>query len=152
MHDDLPDNAVPFLLLASFRGLIDELHRRLAERGFGDVRAIHGMAMQAVGSGCTATELAKRLGVSKQAAAKTAQALGALELLHSEINPHDRRERRLNPTPRGNLMLAESGRILTELVGTWRETVGDDDVDITIRTLAATDHGRRSMTDVSDWL
>lgn len=143
---------LPFLLMAGFRGLIDELHRRLAEKGFGEVRALHGMAMQAIGNGCTATELAKRLGVSKQAAAKTVQALASLELVTAEINPQDRRERRVAPSERGSQMLFESGQILTEIIATWRAVVGDEGIEVTIRTLASIDHGRRSMTDVSDWL
>jgi hypothetical protein len=49
-------------------------------------------------------------------------------------------------------MLVESGRILSELVRAWRDTVGDREIDVTLRTLASIDHGRRSMTDVSDWL
>lgn len=151
MSSTPPDNVIPFLLLGSFRGLIDELHRRLADRGFSDVRAIHGMAMQAIGAGCTATELAKRLGVSKQAAAKTAQSLGGLGFVSVEANSEDRRERRLVPTDRGMRMLAESGQILGQLVGAWRESIGDGDIDTTIRTLATIDHGRRAMTDLSDW-
>jgi DNA-binding MarR family transcriptional regulator len=70
----------------------------------------------------------------------------------AETNPRDRRERRLVPTERGRLMLVESGRILSELVRAWRDTVGDREIDVTLRTLASIDHGRRSMTDVSDWL
>src|SRR6185312_5065775 len=152
MSGDVADNMAPFLLLGAFRGLIDELHSRLAANGFADVRALYGMAMQAIGGGCTATELARRLGVSKQAAAKTAQTLGSLGLVRAETNPRDRRERRLVPTERGRLMLVESGRILSELVRAWRDTVGDREIDVTLRTLASIDHGRRSMTDVSDWL
>ncbi|HEX3721469.1 MAG TPA: MarR family winged helix-turn-helix transcriptional regulator [Nitrolancea sp.] len=151
MSDSLPDNMVPFLLMASFRGLIDDLHHRLAENGFGGVRAIHGMAMQAIGAGCTTTELARRLGVSKQAAAKTIQSLTALDLIATSTNPHDRRERRISSTVRGAAMLAESGRILTDIVRTWRDSLGDDAIDETIRTLASVNHGRRSLTDVSDW-
>ncbi|WP_349898250.1 MarR family winged helix-turn-helix transcriptional regulator [Parafrigoribacterium soli] len=152
MSATVPDNLIPFLLMASFRGLIDTLHARLAECGFGDVRAIHGMAMQAIGEGCTSTEVARRLGVSKQAAAVTVRALADLGLAASEANPHDRRERLITPSDRGSDMLAQSGRILTDVIGTWREELGDDAVNATIRTLAAVDHGRRSITDVSDWL
>ncbi|MGV8885525.1 MAG: MarR family winged helix-turn-helix transcriptional regulator [Microbacteriaceae bacterium] len=150
--ENLPDNMVPFLLIASFRGLIDSLHHRLAESGFGDVRAIHGRALQAISGGCTSAELARRLGVSKQAATVTVHALTSLGLVVATTNSHDRRERWITPSDRGSDMLAESGRILTEVISTWRNVLGDNAVDATIRTLAAVDHGRRSMTDVSDWL
>ena len=56
-------------ILRAGRSAIEELHRRLAERGHPDVRPAHGYAFQAIGaSGATATELGRRLGVTKQAA------------------------------------------------------------------------------------
>ena len=56
-------------ILRAGRSAIEELHRRLALRGHPDVRPAHGYAFQAIGSsGATATELGRRLGVTKQAA------------------------------------------------------------------------------------
>jgi len=64
---------LPLLLFGGFRSVIDELHAELARRGHPDMRPGHGFAMQAVGlDGATASELGKRLGVSKQAGGKTA--------------------------------------------------------------------------------
>jgi DNA-binding MarR family transcriptional regulator len=148
----IPDHAMPFLLVASFRGVVDELHARLADRGFPGLTARHGFAMQALGPGCTTGELAQRLGVSKQAAAKTAASLEALGFVTREPNPADARERILTPTRRGARMLAESGRIIEDVVAGWRARLGDADVDATLRTLAGVDHGPRSTTDLSDWL
>src|SRR6202046_292091 len=69
---------LPLLLFAGFRSIIDELHAELARRGHQDMRPAHGFAMQAIGfSGATATEVGRRLGISKQAAGKTGQRLGA---------------------------------------------------------------------------
>ena len=151
MPADIPDHAMPFLLMASFRGLVDELHRRLERKGFADLTVTHGFAMQALSSGCSASELAQRLGVSKQAGTKTVVALERLGLVERSPNPEDARQRIVTPTRRGERMLTESGSILTALIGEWRRTAGDRNVDATLRTLAQADHGTRSLTDLSDW-
>src|ERR1700742_5281683 len=74
-----PGYELPLLLLAGFRAVIDEAHRELAERGHPGLRPGHGFALQAVGTfGATATEVGRRLGVSKQAAGKTIDRLTEL--------------------------------------------------------------------------
>src|ERR1700753_157956 len=76
--DETPGFELPLLLLAGFRALIDQLHRDLAVHGHPELRPAHGFTMQAVGlDGTTSTELGRRLGVSKQAAGKTVDRLGA---------------------------------------------------------------------------
>jgi DNA-binding MarR family transcriptional regulator len=151
MSVDIPDESMPFLLMASFRGLVDALHRRLEDKGFIGLTATHGFAMQALGAGCTSSELAQRLGVSKQAGAKTVVALERLALVERSINPDDARERIVTPTIHGRRMLEESGNILKHLIGDWRATVGDHNVNATLHTLLSVDHGSRSMNDLSDW-
>ena len=47
------DLAMPFLLMTAFRGLVDAVGDGLAAAGYPAVRATHGFAMQAIGSGCT---------------------------------------------------------------------------------------------------
>ena len=142
---------MPFLLLATFRGLVDQLHERLAERGFPGVTATQGFSMQAIGSGCSGVELASRLGVSKQAAAKTLQSLEAAGFVQRTVSAADARRQHITPTARGTSMLVESGRIFTDLMAALRARVGDHDVDVTINTLARADHGARAHTDLSDW-
>lgn len=148
MPDDL---AMPFLLMGAFRNLVDAVHRELAETGYPDVRAGHGFAMQALGSGCTSVALGERLGVSKQAAAKTAKTLEAMGFIERAENPHDRRERRLVPTDRGREMLRLSAAAFRAELWEWRRRVGDDGVDATLETLALVAVGGRSNTDLSDW-
>src|SRR5690606_12747542 len=92
------DLAMPFLLMSAFRGLVDAVHADLEHAGFLGVRATHGFAMQAIGDGCTSVELGERLGVTKQAAAKTARSLEELDLVRRESVPSDRRARLLVPT------------------------------------------------------
>lgn len=152
MTDLPPDHAMPFLLISAFRGLVDSVHERLAGSGFAHLRASHGFAMQAIGAGCTSVELGQRLGVSKQAAAKTGRALEEMGYIARIPNPHDGRERTLVPTARGRELLRRSGEAFAELVAGWRTTVGDAQVDAVLSTLARADPGRRGPTDLSDWI
>jgi len=149
--DPTSDLAMPFLLMAAFRNLVDAVHRQLDAAGFTGIRATHGFAMQAIGAGCTSVELGARLGVSKQAAAKTAQALEQMGLLERSENPRDRRERLLRPTDRGREMLRRSAAAFATELAAWRELAGDTGVDATLATLAQVSRGGRSDTDLSDW-
>lgn len=79
---------LPLLLLGAFRSVIDELHGVLAESGHGEARPLHGFALQAIGpDGSTASELGRRLGVSKQAAAKTVASLERVGYVGREPDP-----------------------------------------------------------------
>lgn len=145
------DLSMPFLLTAAFGGLVEAVHADLAEAGYPGIHARHGFAMQAIGSGCTSTELGARLGISKQAATKTAGALERLGLIERLPDPADRRARTLTPTPRGRAMLEQSARFFRRHLRDWRARCGDDAMDTTLRTLALADPPRRGALDVSAW-
>jgi DNA-binding MarR family transcriptional regulator len=100
---------LPILLLGAFRSVIDELHGTLARSGHGDARPLHGFALQAIGpDGTTASELGRRMGVSKQAAAKTVAALERVGYVCRERDREDGRAVRLLRTPRGEEVLSLS--------------------------------------------
>ncbi|MFT4088415.1 MAG: MarR family transcriptional regulator [Gordonia sp. (in: high G+C Gram-positive bacteria)] len=147
----MDDAAMPFLLISAFRGLVDAVHADLDAQGFPGVRATHGFAMQAIGDGCNSVELGERLGVSKQAAAKTAQSLEELGFVTRVRSDVDRRVRLLAPTPRGREMLRLSAQSFRAHVGAWRRRIGDDAVDATLAALGAAPHAERSATDLSEW-
>jgi DNA-binding MarR family transcriptional regulator len=85
-----------FLLVGAFRSLIDELHRTLAENGHDKARPLHGFALQAIGpDGSTTSQLGRRLGVSKQAAAKTVASLERAGYIRREPDSADARAVRL---------------------------------------------------------
>ncbi|MBK7820334.1 MAG: MarR family transcriptional regulator [Tessaracoccus sp.] len=149
--DPTDDLAMPFLLMSAFRNLVDAVHQGLAQQGFPGIRAGHGFAMQAIGAGCTSVELGERLGVSKQAAAKTAQGLEQLGLIERRVNEQDRRERLLAPSARGREMLQLSAEGFRAEVGAWRARLGDDAVDAALTVLSVASRGGRAATDLSDW-
>jgi DNA-binding MarR family transcriptional regulator len=149
--DPTDDLALPFLLMSAFRGVVDAVHADLEEAGLPAVRATHGFAMQAIGTGCTSVELGERLGVSKQAAAKTARVLEDMGFITRLPSPTDRRERLLTPTAQGDEMLRRSARAFTHEIHEWRTRVGDSDLNATLRTLNNAPRSRRGQTDLSDW-
>ena len=124
-----PGFELPLLLLAGFREMVDETHRRLAELGHPDVRSAHGFAMQAIGAGATASEVARRLGVSKQAAAKTIERLVELGYVVPAPDPRDARRKVLAPTRRGHDMLRHSAAIFEDIRTQWAERIGEGQLD-----------------------
>ncbi|GGO41489.1 MarR family transcriptional regulator [Streptomyces daqingensis] len=125
MSSSRPGNQLPFLLLATFRSLIDELHVRLAERGHPDLRPSHGFAIQMVSRGGSVSDLGRRLGVSKQAASKTVAGLEGLGYARRVASVTDQRQVEVQLTPRGVEALTLSGEILNELREECAAVVGE---------------------------
>jgi DNA-binding MarR family transcriptional regulator len=121
-----PGYELPLRLLLGFRVLIDELHDELARQGHPDVRPLHGFVFQAIGPhGTTAAELGRRLGVSKQAAGKTVDALERMGYVERTGDPHDGRRKRVRLTARGSDCLVRSARIFDTLRARWARELGE---------------------------
>lgn len=117
---------LPLLLFAGFRTVLDELHAELAEQGHPDVRPAYGFAMQAIGlDGAPASEIGRRLGVSKQAAGKTVDRLVAAGYAERVDDPADARRRIVRLTPRGLDSLARSAAIFDRIRATWSAALGE---------------------------
>src|SRR4051812_25274960 len=124
-----PGFELPLLLFAGFHSLIDQLHAELAEQGHPEVRPVHGFALQAIGArGATASEIGRRLGVSKQAAGKTVDRLAALGYVERADDPDDARRKLVRLTPRGFDVLDRSARIFDLLRERWVAQLGADRV------------------------
>lgn len=146
---------LPLLLAAAFRGLIDELHRRLADRGHPDLRPTYGFALQAIGSaGTTTSELGRRLGVSKQAATKTVARLADLGYVDRATDPDDGRAVRVTVAPRGTESLRLAAEIFEDLRRDWIRELGADRVAALEDDLAAmvSHSGSPRLTDFPGWL
>lgn len=123
----VPGYELPLLLFGGFRTLIDELHARLREQGHPDARPTHGFAMQAIGAdGSTASEVGRRLGVSKQAAGKTIDRLERLGYVARTADGHDARRKLVVLTDDGIDMLRRSAEIFDALRAQWAEAIGPD--------------------------
>jgi DNA-binding MarR family transcriptional regulator len=119
-----PGYELPFLLIGAFRALVDQLHAELAMRGHPNARPLHGFALQAVGDGLTVSELGRRLGVTKQAAAKTASGLERLGYVARTRDPSDGRAWRVRRTPRGDELLALSAELFARARAGWVDELG----------------------------
>ncbi|WP_327415684.1 MarR family winged helix-turn-helix transcriptional regulator [Streptomyces sp. NBC_01233] len=105
-----------FLLGLGFQLVLGEFTRRVAEAGYPDLRPLHGMAFQALkGPGATATELAERLGVTKQAAGQIVDDLEKRGYVRREPHPAGGRRKLVVLTPAADAHLGVAGRILHEL-------------------------------------
>ncbi|MGW0174410.1 MarR family winged helix-turn-helix transcriptional regulator [Rhodococcus sp. NPDC003322] len=147
-----PGFELPFLLFAGFRSLIDETHRRLVDQGHPDLRPAHGFAMQAVGlDGVSASELGRRLGVSKQAAGKTVDRLEALGYVARQPDPSDARAKVVVLTERGVDSLRRSAEIFEQLRADWASVIGADRVRQLEDDLGAVTAGQGFRLDAQAW-
>ena len=143
---------LPLLLFAGFRSIIDELHVELARRGHQDMRPAHGFAMQAIGfSGATATEVGRRLGISKQAAGKTVERLEELGYVQRTDDDQDRRRKVVRLTPRGISALTLSAMIFGDIRARWASELGAARLAGLERDLRAVAPGDSFRLDVPGW-
>jgi DNA-binding MarR family transcriptional regulator len=155
VSEDRPGFYLALLLAGAFRGLVDNLHVELEKYGHGEARPVHGFALQAIGpQGATISELGRRLGVSKQAAAKTANGLERVGYVARHADTDDARATVLVRTPRGEEMLVLSAKIFQELRAAWASQVGidrlrsmEDDLEVLV---AGT--GGAKVWDLPGWL
>src|ERR1700692_4232754 len=104
------------LLLGGFRTLVDAASVELARRGYADVRPVHDFAMRAIAAGAdSASELGRRLSISKQSAAKTIAVLQERGYVARDTDPLDARRKRLQVTTLGLDMLRSGEQIFDEL-------------------------------------
>jgi DNA-binding MarR family transcriptional regulator len=147
-----PGYELPLLLFGGFRAIIDELHAELARQGHPDLRPAHGFALQAIGfRGATASDVGRRLGISKQAAGKTIDRLEAIGYVERAGDAGDRRRKLTRLTPRGFAALSLSAEIFDDIRDRWARTLGGDrvtDLEASLRTMVP---GETFRLDVPGW-
>jgi DNA-binding MarR family transcriptional regulator len=150
---DPPGFELPLLLLHGFRVLIDELHAELARQGHPDMRPMHGFVFQAIGlDGTTAAQLARRLGVSKQAAGKTIDHLERLGYTERGPDPADARRKVVRLTSRAIDALDRSARIFDDLRARWAQVIGQDRLRALEADLRKVTSGEGFRLDIPGWL
>jgi len=113
------------LLLSTFTALVDGVVAELEREGHPGVTATHAFALEAIDDGAqSASQLARTLGVSRQAAAKTITALEELRYLDRRDDPEDARRKRLTVTARGNEMIRIGARTFDAMRDHAAERVG----------------------------
>jgi len=122
-----PGADLALLLLAGFRTLADRATTALAELGYEDVRPVHDFALRAIIAGAdTPSELARRMSVTRQAAAKTIATLEERRFVDREPDTRDGRRLRLRVTDHGFGMLRTGEAVFDDLRTQWEQQVGTD--------------------------
>jgi DNA-binding MarR family transcriptional regulator len=108
------------LFAIAYRSLIDDLHERLAARGWRNVRQNYGFVLLAArGPGIQASEIAALMGISKQAASKLVEAMEQAGYLRRDPHADDLRAKVVTLTGRGDELLAAVEEIYAELEDEW---------------------------------
>lgn len=128
-HPDHPDHVVALLgrALDAFRREMQDV----AREGGGGPPSIQGLRSSQVRllsltppEGMRVTDLAERVGMTKQALGEFANELERRGHLESVRDPADRRVRILRPTARGLEAVAASNEVIAVVEGRWRERLG----------------------------
>lgn len=115
------------LLSLSLSYFIDELHKRLSERGYDDIRPVHGYLFSSlIPNGASCIELADYLGITKQAVSKMVDYLEKSGYIIRKLHPTDKRGKMIFLTERGWLVVEEKNRILSDIEGRLIEKIGKD--------------------------
>lgn len=138
------------LLLGGFQSMVDDVHGELAHRGHPGVRASHEFALRAIDEGAdTASELGRRLAVSKQGAAKTIAALEKLGYVEREPDPGDGRLKRLRVTGRGHDMMTLGASLFDDVRERWAAQMGPAQLEAFEVHLARLVAGRSSSIEAA---
>jgi DNA-binding MarR family transcriptional regulator len=118
------------LLNAAGQRLGAELDAALREAGFDDLRAAHAPLFVAIDAGGSrVTELAERSAMSKQAVGELIRHLAARGYVTVDVDPDDRRAKRVTLTERGWRALHLGTAVIDEYDDWLAATVGADQVD-----------------------
>jgi DNA-binding MarR family transcriptional regulator len=129
MDDNLGEAELVFKLGLAFQLLLSEFNARLAEAGYTDLRPIHGLAFQALGpEGATGSELAQRLGVTKQAAGQIIDHLEKGGYVERRPHPAGGRRKLVALTPAGAAHLRTAGHLLHRLEAEIGERIGSPEL------------------------
>jgi len=114
--DPLARAELTYLMGLGFQLVLGEFVRRLDAAGYADLRPVHGAVFQALrGPGTTGTELAERLGVTKQAAGQLVDDLEKRGYVRREPHPAGGRRRLIVLTSKAEQHLRVAGTVLHDL-------------------------------------
>ncbi|MET3901227.1 DNA-binding MarR family transcriptional regulator [Devosia sp. UYZn731] len=114
------------LLLGGFRQLAGAAGDELLRRGYPELRPSQEFAMRAIAGGANnASELGRRLSMSKQAAAKVIGLLEERGYVARMSDAADYRRKLLIVTPIGQEAMREGEAIFDELRAAWAKKIGE---------------------------
>ncbi|HEY8526364.1 MAG TPA: MarR family transcriptional regulator [Acidimicrobiales bacterium] len=119
------------LFAMAFRQVIDELHTRLADRGWTAMRPPYGFVLVAASHGpLNGAAIADLMGMTKQGASKLIDAMEADGYVRREPGgAGDGRSKQVALTARGRRLLDEVEAIYADIEAEWADVVGRDRVE-----------------------
>jgi MarR family transcriptional regulator for hemolysin len=130
----------------SYRRMVD---RRLAEHQISDARALPVLHIARAGDGMRQRELADIMGIEGPSLVRLLDQLCAAGLVERHPDPADGRAKNLHITPQGRQLASVVEIVLHQLRDEVFAGVSDDDIDATLRTMAALDGALRRLTPVA---
>lgn len=140
MDDDerTEETALGRALTLALRRLVDDMHERLAQEGFADLRPAFGYVLNAAAaSAMNASEIAAVLGMTKQGAAKLLTEMTAAGYIVRRGSTDDGRVRTVELTDRGRQALAAAARAQLAIEQHWARLTSPGDVQAMRRVLGA---------------
>ncbi|WBB57984.1 MarR family winged helix-turn-helix transcriptional regulator [Streptomyces sp. WMMC500] len=126
-HDGPPTPELLFLLGMAFQLVLSEFNERVTAAGYPDLRPVHGMIFQILGAdGATGSELAARLGVTKQAAGQLVDDLENRGYVRRTAHPAGGRRKLVVLTDAARRHLDTAGSILHDLEAELARRTGAD--------------------------
>ena len=122
VKEEMPDHIVA-LLGYVFDDIRRELTQTLPDRSGLRPSQLRLLSLTPA-NGMRVTDLAERVGMTKQALGEFANDLEERGLLESVRDPADRRVRILRPTQQGRRAVSAGELVITELEAQWRERLG----------------------------
>jgi DNA-binding MarR family transcriptional regulator len=109
--------------------LVEELHERYSEAGYGDIRPVHGAVFRSLPpDGIRLADLAARAGMTAQSMGEHVGDLERLGYVVRVPDPQDRRARLIKPTSRGLSAMMFAREALRSIETAWAESVGEQRV------------------------
>ncbi|WOF24781.1 winged helix DNA-binding protein [Microbacterium betulae] len=129
------------LVLGAFDSMVEQVRAELARAGHPDLTVANEFAIQAIDEGASsAADLARALGVTRQAAAKTITSLEGLRYVTRTSDEEDARRKHLVVTDHGHEAVAIGATAFDDVYQRWHCTVGAD-------TAATVEEALRTLTD-----
>lgn len=140
MTPPAPADDVPLarLFAMAFRYLIDELHTRLVDKGWPEMRPPYGFVLVAARDrALTSGAIAELMGMTKQAASKLVDAMEGEGYVSRRVDGGDARAKLVELTPRGHELLTAVEEIYADLEAEWSAVVGHAGVETVRHDLLA---------------
>jgi len=132
----MPDSPTPqsrpqlgTLLLAGQQWVMTSLLRLMAERGHADLTAAHLMFLGNLDCGDTyASEVARRMGVSRQAVYRSTRELQRLKVLRLETDAARKTQKIIRMTKHGQQVVTDARACLDVIEATLKDRIGERDL------------------------